>query len=110
MSELKIKGKIVKVLDAESGTSKAGKEWIKQTFVIDTEAQYNNEIAFGLFGKDKVENFNKFNKVGDLVEVSFNISSREHNQKWYSQIDAWKVFKAKAETVETVDEADDLPF
>ena len=74
MSELKIKGRITKVLDVESGTSKAGKEWKKQNFVIDTGDQYNPDVCFQLFGDDKLEAFAKYNKVGDEVEVSFNVS------------------------------------
>ena len=42
---LAITGKLVKALDVESGTSKAGKEWKKQSFVIDTGAQYNPEYV-----------------------------------------------------------------
>ena len=56
MSELKIKGKIVKILEVEKGTSKAGKEWQKQNFVIDTGGKYNPEICFQLFGDEKIEN------------------------------------------------------
>ena len=35
---LALNGKLIKLLDVESGTSKAGKEWKKQSFVIDTGA------------------------------------------------------------------------
>lgn len=118
MSDLKIKGTITNVLEVEKGTSKAGKEWQKQTFVIDTGAQYNPLIAFSLFGSEKIENFAKYNKIGDSVEVSFNVSSREFNGKFYHNLDAWKVFKASATeaTPEAVasglnnSDDDDLPF
>jgi len=114
MSELKIKGKIVKILEKETGTSKAGKEWVKQNFVIDTGSQYNPEVCFQMFGDDKVENLNKYNKVGDEVEVSFNVSSREFNGKYYHNLDAWKVFKANASApqVDNTPAEDDnsLPF
>ena len=111
MSDLKLTGKIIEILPKETGTSKAGKEWEKQTFVIDIGTTYNNQISFGLFGSEKVENFNKYNKVGSDVDVSFNISCREHNSKWYTQLDAWKVFKTEVDTeAVAVDEADDLPF
>ena len=52
---LSIKGKLSRKLSIESGTSKAGKEWKKQSFIIDTGAQYNPEICFQLFGDDKIE-------------------------------------------------------
>ena len=41
---LSIKGKLSRKLSIESGTSKAGNEWKKQTFILDTGSQYNPEI------------------------------------------------------------------
>ena len=70
---LSVKGKLSSKLSVESGTSKAGKEWKKQSFVVDTGAQYNPEICFQLFGEDKIEMLNHHNE-GDQVEVSFNLS------------------------------------
>ena len=64
---LSIKGKLVRKLSVESGTSKAGKEWKKQTFLVDTGSQYNPEICFQLFGEDKIEMLNHHNE-GDQVE------------------------------------------
>ena len=87
---LAVKGKITKVLAVESGTSKAGKEWKKQGFVIDTGAQYNPEVCFSLFGDDKIAMLRNFGE-GQDVEVAFNISSREFNGKYYHNIDAWKI-------------------
>jgi len=124
MSDLKIKGKIVKILEVEKGTSKAGKEWQKINFIIDTGNQYNPEVCFQLFGTEKVENFNKYNKVGQEVEVSFNVSSREYNGKYYHNLDAWKVFKSEVKEIPQMEgtsksldnlnisdtEDDDLPF
>ena len=51
---LSIKGRITQILDVESGTSKAGKEWKKQAFVVDTGAQYNPLVCFSLFGEEKI--------------------------------------------------------
>ena len=71
---LTIKGKLSRKLSVESGTSKAGKEWKKQSFVVDTGAQYNPEVCFQLFGEDKIQMLSSHNE-GDQVEVSFNLSS-----------------------------------
>ena len=115
MSELKVKGKIVKILEVEKGTSKAGKEWQKQNFVIDTGSQYNPEVCFQLFGDEKIENLKKYNKVGQEVEVHFNVSSREYNGRYFHNLDAWKIVKASEEKVspelnKSDVENDDLPF
>ena len=117
MSELKVSGKITKILEVEKGTSKSGSEWQKINFVVDTGAKFNPEVCFQIFGEDKVENFTKYNKVGSDVEVSFNVSSREFNGKYYHNLDAWKVWGTKEEDTGTpqkaekaMEAADDLPF
>ena len=87
---LAVKGRIKNILAVESGTSKAGKAWRKQSFVVDTGAQYNPDVCFGVFGDDKLDMLAKF-QPGAEVEVSFNVSSREYNGKYYHNIDAWKI-------------------
>ena len=89
---LEVRGVISSILDVESGTSKAGKEWKKQGFVIDTGNEYNPEVCFSVFGEDKIESLSKHN-AGDEVNVSFNLSSREFNGKYYHNIDAWQIEK-----------------
>ena len=39
---MNIEGKLVKVFDLESGTSKAGKEWKKQSILIEQDTSYNS--------------------------------------------------------------------
>ena len=116
---LSVKGKLSSKLSVESGTSKAGKEWKKQSFVVDTGAQYNPEICFQLFGEDKIEMLNHHNE-GDQVEVSFNLSSREYNGRYFHNVDAWRIENIGASGVSAMKEApefnapatedDDLPF
>ena len=106
--------KITKVNEVESGTSKAGKAWKKLTFVGETQEQYNNLYAFELFGEEKVDSFVKYNKVGDVVDVDFNVSTREWEGRYFTSLSAWKVFKANAEASQVPspadDPANDLPF
>lgn len=121
---MEVKGTLIQVLKIESGTSKAGKEWQKQDFVIETNEQYPKKVCFTLFG-DKVSLINGV-KEGDEVEVFFNLESRDFNGKWYHNINAWKIEINKAasggassglrqnETVADMkmpeDEGNDLPF
>ena len=51
---MEVKGKLVEFLNIETGTSKAGKEWQKQTVVIDTGDEFNNLVAVSAFGEDCV--------------------------------------------------------
>ena len=120
---LSVKGIIKQKLEVEQGTSKAGKEWKSQSFVLNTGAQYNPDICFKLFGEDKIQLITNLND-GEEIEVAFNLSSRERNGKWCTSADAWKIDKVggSSESTETVDdsevpvfennqtEEDDLPF
>lgn len=111
---MEVKGKITKVLEKQSGVSKADKEWTKLSFILETTEEYNNLYCFEVFGTEKVENFEKYNKVGQEVEVSFNVSTNEWNGKYFTSLQAWKIFKADgvAETPKNEGEPveDDLPF
>jgi hypothetical protein len=109
---MEVTGTIKQILNVEQGTSKAGKEWKKLNFVLESkDGEYTNTICFDVFGEEKVDNFVKFNNVGDNVTVSFNVSSREYNERWYTQTSAWMVKKNTSETENNLEEAkDDLPF
>ena len=118
---LKLKGKLTKILDPESGTSKAGKEWKKQSFVIDTGDQYNPEVCFSLFGEDKINDNLSDVKIGTEVAVLFNASSREFKGKYYHSLDAWKIVTGdeserpdglhqSSEFASANDDTSDLPF
>jgi len=102
-------GTVVKVCEIETGTSKAGKEWQKQTFVINNGYEYNPEVAFSAFGDDKVAVVSALLE-GQSVDVSFNLSSREFNGKYYHNLDAWKVQLLKETIKEEAELDDEMPF
>ena len=108
--ELKISGKIVNIFDAEEGTSKAGKAWKKQGFLIDTGASYNPEVYMYTFGIEKCDKLNE-NNVGDHVAVSFNVESKEWNGKYFTNLNAWKFDRNNVSTNEIgKQEEADVPF
>ena len=90
MSILSIKGHLIKKNDIENIENKEGKKWTKQTFILQTPAEYNNQICFQLFGEEKIKLLDT-HKIGDQIEVFFNISSREYNNRYYHNVDAWKI-------------------
>ena len=100
-----LKGKFKALLKKETGTSKTGKQWEKQSFILDTGADFNSEICITTFGEniEKIQNI----KEGTDIEVSVNISSKEVNGKYYHNISAWKIDTQDGNTEET---KDDLPF
>ena len=111
---MEITGEITKVLDVQKGTSKAGKEWVKQLFVVTTKDEYNNLYCFDIFGEEKVENFAKFNKLGDNVKVEFNVNTNEWEGKYFTSLQSWRIDKvvegAKNESPKENESTDDLPF
>jgi hypothetical protein len=86
---LTVTGKIEQILEPQSGVSRAGNEWKKQEFVIETNEQFPRKVCFTLFG-DKISMVDGL-KPGQDVEVSFNVESREYNGKWFHNINAWKI-------------------
>jgi hypothetical protein len=88
---LEMIGKLVQKLQEEGGTSAStGKNWRKQSFVLETlDAQYPKKICFTLWG-DKVE---ILNSIADntIVTVFFDVESREYMNKWYSDIKAYRI-------------------
>lgn len=90
--DMKVQGKIFKKLPVVKGVSNSGKDWIKQDFVIETTEQYPKKIAFSTLGQDKIDILAKLN-VNDLVDVSINLESREYNEKWYTNVNAWRIDK-----------------
>ena len=108
-----IKGTLMKVLETETGTTQAGKDWSKKSFVVKTEDKYPKEVCFTLFG----EKINTLigHHIGDMITVHFNLSSREYNGKYYHNIDAWKI-ESEGVVTETKTEwkstkqMEDVPF
>ena len=85
---LNISGIVLNILPLQSGTSKAGNQWQKQDFILETGGQYPRKVCICLFG-DNVAKFPL--QVGQSVTASVDIESREFNARWYTDIRAWNV-------------------
>ena len=105
---MEVKGKLVKKLAVESGVSKSGKEWRKQSIVIDTGGEFNNEVCVSAFG-DKMDSMNKL-EIGMEVKILCNVYSREYNGRYFHNIDGYWFTKNTKEEATVVPESDDLPF
>lgn len=90
----KITGTITQVLEAETGEGAKG-TWKKQSFIVDTKDEYNPIYCIEVFGEEKVDNFNKYNKINDGVEVEFNIRTNEWKGKYYPALQLWKCTKVE---------------
>lgn len=79
-----ITGKVTNIYPVEQISDKQ-----KQSFTIKTEDAYPKDIAFECWAKTC--EFLAKAKVGDSVTVSYDVSSREYNNRWYSTIKAFKI-------------------
>jgi hypothetical protein len=86
-------------------------------FRVETSEQYANLYSFDMYKAadraEHVDNFVKYNKVGDQVSVEFNVRTNDYNGRFYTSLSPWKVEKlGQVETpTEIQQEAeDDLPF
>ncbi len=106
---MEVTGKLVKVLDLETGTSKAGKEWKKQSILIDTGGDFNNEICVSAFG-DKLEQMLKL-EVGMEVSVLCNVYSREYNGRYFHNIDGYFFTNQSNKSSDKIQNGEeDMPF
>ena len=60
-----------------------------QEYVMESDTDYPFKLAFTVMGADKINYYNL--KVGDYVEVSFNVTSKKWKEKWITSVRAWKV-------------------
>ena len=126
VNQLKFIGSIQRIFEPTTGTTIKGNNWKAVEFLVTETKEYPQSAVFKLFGVgdkiDKVENFIKYRKVGDDVEVSFNLKSKEYKEKFYNSLDAWTVFSPKSDNkeqakapskvsdAEVIEESDDIPF
>ena len=124
---LEITGKLISILEQVKGQGAKG-EWVKQSFVIETEEQYPKKVCITAWS----ENVNKIQTiaVNSTIKVAFRLESREYNGRWYTDVRAWKIDIMSAGTQpvshnqnqpnqmaaavdpmqNTVEAEDDLPF
>jgi hypothetical protein len=110
-----VKGTIIEIGDIQIFDSGAK----KLTLVIDTKEQYNNEYRLDYFKSGEyvkyVDEFAKYNKIGDQVEVEFNFNQKKYNGKYYTNLSLWKITKIAdgnpaPQNQSNVEDDENLPF
>lgn len=84
---MQITAKLIQVLPLQSGVGKNG-EWKKQDVIIETDGQYPKKICVSIWGDKANESILQ---VGNILDISFDVESREYNGRWYTDVKAWKV-------------------
>ena len=110
----KMTGTIVSMSEAKTLSNGAH----ELTYRIDTGEEYNNIQEFQVYKKaehaEHMNNFIKYNKVGDKVEVEFNIRTfnwkPEADNKIFTSLSHWKIEKLDGVDTQPIDNQDDMPF
>ncbi len=82
-----IEGKVHKIFDTESKTE----TFQAREFVIQTDGQYPQFIKFQLT-QDKCQLVDGYSD-GQKIKVYFDLRGREWNEKFFTNLNAWKVEK-----------------
>jgi hypothetical protein len=85
--DLQLTGKVIEVLDEQSGEGRNG-PWRKQEFILETEEQYPKPVCIVQWG-DNIDSFGI--AKGATLTVHVDIQSREFNGRRYTDVKAWKV-------------------
>ena len=84
---MQLTAKLTQLLPIQIGTGKNG-EWKKQDIIVETDGQYPKKVCISIWG-DKINEGQL--QIGNLLQIDFDIESREYNSKWYTDIKAWKI-------------------
>ena len=78
---------LTQLLPLQTGESKNG-TWKKQDIIITTDGQYPKKICVSIWG-DKINESQL--QIGNVLTIFYELESREYNNKWYTDIKAWKI-------------------
>lgn len=85
MAELKINGKVKLIMDMQTFDS----GFQKREFIVTTQEQYPQDVKLEMT-QQKTELLDNV-KVGDLVDVSFNVRGNEYNGRYFVNLQGWKI-------------------
>ena len=84
---MEITGKVVRLGALTEGTSARG-PWRKQDLIIETEEQYPRTVCLTCW-TNQIDEIQKF-APGQTIKAQIEISSREFNGKWYTDVRVWR--------------------
>ena len=88
---MELVGKLFMITPIEEGMSKAGRAWKKRMYVVETQETYPRKVAFTVMGEDRINEFGaRIHECMD-VRVQFDINSRQWQDKWFTDVSAWRI-------------------
>jgi hypothetical protein len=95
---MNIKGKLIQLLDLQTGIGKNG-QWRKQDIILEIEGVYPKKLCVSVWG-DKIDE--KQLIIGNELDVSIDLESREFNGKWYTDLKAWKIVSKEEQITNSI--------
>lgn len=92
---MELECRVVRVLDAQKFSGKNG-EVVKYGFVCEYGDKYVKQVVFDVFGDERWSLLSPLLVVGNPVRVSFDLSSREWNGKWFTSVGFYRVDSAQS--------------
>lgn len=84
-----IQGKVIKILGTQQFASrKDGSAVVKNSFVVETQEQYPKKVCIVVFGEQRYADMHIV--MGGSYTISCDVESREFNDKWYTEVSAWR--------------------
>lgn len=91
MAIVKERGTITFMSDVQSGMSQNGNPWYRQTIVVDVAGFNGSYRKVALQASGNLVGDLETAQIGDKVEISYQVTAREYNGKWYNNVDLYKV-------------------
>lgn len=90
-------GTLLEIFPPVTGEGKNG-TWKKQDILLEIGDQYKKKLCVTVWG-DKID-LNQF-QPNEALTVHLDLESRQYQEKWYSDIKAWKVERTGASSPTT---------
>lgn len=91
MAIVKERGTITFMSEVQSGMSQNGNPWYRQTIVVDVAGFNGSYRKVALQASGNLVQDLEGAMIGDKVEISYQVTAREWNGKWYNNVDLYKV-------------------
>lgn len=91
MALIKERGTIAIMGEVQTGTSQSGNGWANQQIVVDVEGFNGSFRKVALkAGTNQVRDLEQM-QIGDKVEISYQVTAREWQGKWYNNVDLIRI-------------------
>ena len=81
--------KLIQINEPVTGEGKNG-TWKRQEFIFETESQYPRKICVSVWGDRAIQD-PSIMQIGNVLNVAFDLESREYNGRWYTDVRPWRI-------------------